>query len=92
MVVFRAVENRRSLVRAANTGISGFVDPAGRIILSTGLFEEAAVARELPLLKTRTFYTRFGDLFAGACLIAAIAGIIATWALSRKRGARQSPG
>ena len=92
MVVLRAVENRRALVRAANTGISGFVDPDGRITLSTGLFEEAAVAGELPLLETRTVYTRYGDLFAGACLIAAIAGIIATWALSRKRGARQSPG
>jgi apolipoprotein N-acyltransferase len=85
MVVFRAVENRRSLVRAANTGISGFVDPAGRITLSTDLFEEAAVARELPLLKTRTLYTRFGDLFAGTCLIAAIAGIISRSVVGRKK-------
>jgi apolipoprotein N-acyltransferase len=78
-------------VRAANTGISGFVDPAGRITLRTGLFEEAAIARELPLLETRTFYTRYGDLFAGACLIATIAGIIGTWVWSRKREGRQSP-
>ncbi|HSO20754.1 MAG TPA: apolipoprotein N-acyltransferase, partial [Desulfosarcina sp.] len=39
MAVFRAVENRRSLVRCANTGISGFVDPAGRVVAKTGLFE-----------------------------------------------------
>ena len=79
MVVFRAVENRRALVRAANTGISGFVDPAGRIISSTDLFKEAAVLEKLPLLKTRTFYTRYGDLFAKACLFATIAGIIWAW-------------
>lgn len=84
MVVFRAVENRRALVRAANTGISGFVDPAGRIISGTGLFKEAAVMERLPLLKTQTFYTRYGDLFAKACLFATLAGIIGTW-LRRRR-------
>jgi len=38
MAVFRAVENRKPLVRAANTGISGFIDSSGRIIASSGLF------------------------------------------------------
>ncbi len=71
MVVFRAVENRRSLVRSANTGISGFVDPTGRIMDPTPLFEDAVVTRSLPLLKTRTLYTRFGDVFAQACLVLA---------------------
>lgn len=89
MVAFRAVENRRALVRAANTGISGFVDPAGRITRSTGLYEEAAVVQKLPLLKTRTVYTRCGDLFAKACLFTTVAGIISAWLLPKIRARRQ---
>ena len=50
MAVLRAVENRRSLVRAANTGISGLIDPLGRITGETGLFTEIAVADSLPLM------------------------------------------
>lgn len=61
MAVFRAVENRRSLARAANTGISGFIDACGRILVSTDLFTEAVAARPLALIKTRSFYSRWGD-------------------------------
>lgn len=76
MAVFRAVENRRALVRAANTGISGFIDPAGRIIGSTPLFEDAVMTKSVPVLKEITFYTRFGDIFALACLAAAISAFL----------------
>jgi len=76
MTVFRAVENRRALARAANTGISGFIDPAGRILISTPLLEEAVVTRTLPLISEKTFYTRFGDLFALACLVGSVFVII----------------
>ncbi|MCK5204405.1 MAG: apolipoprotein N-acyltransferase, partial [Desulfobacterales bacterium] len=76
MTVLRAVENRRALARAANTGISGFIDPAGRILTSTPLLQEAAVTRTLPLIRKKTFYTRFGDLFAIACLAGTIFGIL----------------
>jgi apolipoprotein N-acyltransferase len=76
ITVFRAVENRRALARAANTGISGFIDPAGRILTSTPLLQEAAVTRTLPLIRSKTFYTRFGDLFALACLAGTIFGIL----------------
>ena len=68
MTVFRAVENRRALARSANTGISGFIDPAGRILGSTPLLEETVMTRSLPLLYQKTIYTRFGDVFAWACL------------------------
>jgi apolipoprotein N-acyltransferase len=76
MTVFRAVENRRALARAANTGISGFIDPAGRILTSTPLLQEAAVTQTLPLIHKKTFYTRFGDLFALACLVGTLFGIL----------------
>jgi apolipoprotein N-acyltransferase len=68
MSVFRAVENRRSLVRAANTGISGFIDPSGRIIETTQIFKDAVITQKVPLIQVETLYSRFGDLFAMTCL------------------------
>jgi apolipoprotein N-acyltransferase len=61
MAVFRAVENRRYLARAANTGISGFIDPCGRIVSPTALFQEAVVNQEVSLLKEPSFYSRWGE-------------------------------
>jgi apolipoprotein N-acyltransferase len=89
MTIFRAVENRRALARAANTGISGFIDPAGRILTTTPLLKEASLTRPLPMLRQMTFYTRFGDLFAIACLTGAIFAILLVLgksALRLKRG------
>lgn len=68
MTVFRAVENRRALVRSANTGISGFIDPVGRVLASTELLQEAAAIKTVPLMKEISVYTRIGDLFAMVCL------------------------
>lgn len=76
MTTFRAVENRRSIARSANTGISGFIDPAGRVSASTSLFEEATLTQTIPLLDTVSFYTRFGDLFALICVAAGIVIVI----------------
>lgn len=73
MVVFRAVECRRALVRAANTGISGFVDPAGRIRGSTHIFSDAALTQSAPFMHGKTPYVKIGDLFAWVCLIAVAA-------------------
>ncbi len=65
MAVFRAVENRRPLVRAANTGFSAFVDSHGKIIQVSDLFTEAMLCRELSLGgPSLTVYTRYGDFFA----------------------------
>lgn len=85
LAVLRAVENRRALARAANTGISGFVDPAGRRLDLTPLMEEAVAVRELPLAEVATFYTRFGDVFALACLALAAAAVIWTHIERRRR-------
>jgi len=76
MAVMRAVENRRSLIRAANTGISGFVDPVGRVLTSTDLFEDKALKQEIPVLKTETIYSRYGDFFAIICLLASLVGVM----------------
>jgi apolipoprotein N-acyltransferase len=61
MAVFRAVENRRCLARAANTGISGYIDANGRIRHTTGLYKEAVAVRPVALLKIASFYSRWGD-------------------------------
>ena len=68
MTVFRAVENRRSLARSANTGISGFIDPAGRILASTELLQDAVATQTVPLIREQSIYTRVGDIFAQLCL------------------------
>jgi apolipoprotein N-acyltransferase len=68
MAILRAVENRRALIRSANTGISGFIDPVGRIMAKTQLFQDAALTHEMPILNKKAFYTRHGDLLAMTCL------------------------
>ncbi len=87
LAVLRAVENRRALVRAANTGISGFIDPAGRILDPTALMTEAAVVRSLPLMEGATVYNRLGDAAAAACLGAALLAVMAAGA--RRLGKRR---
>ncbi|MGD9216323.1 MAG: apolipoprotein N-acyltransferase, partial [Desulfobacteraceae bacterium] len=70
MAVFRAVENRRYLARAANTGISGFIDPCGRIVSPTALFQEAVVSQKVSLLKEPSFYSRWGEWPLGVAVLA----------------------
>jgi apolipoprotein N-acyltransferase len=83
MAAFRAVENRRYMVRAANTGITAVVDPWGRVLESTRLFDTTVLVREVPFVAGTTFYTRHGDVFAQACAAAALALVAATL---RRRG------
>lgn len=61
MAVLRSVENRRFLARAANTGISGFIDPCGRILKTTQLNQEASATESIALLPMRSLYSRWGD-------------------------------
>ena len=62
----RAIENGRYLVRAANTGFSGIVDPYGRVRARTALYEPAIVVGEARFVRARTIYSRIGDVFAYA--------------------------
>ena len=70
IAVLRAVENRRALVRAANTGISGFILPSGETKAATRLFETTGLARTLPALTQTTVFTRRGDLLGMAAMVA----------------------
>ena len=75
MGVFRAVETRKTLVRAANTGISTFIDPMGRSQGASSLFSEYAYSQPVALLNGLTCYVRWGYLFPWVCLILTLAGL-----------------
>ncbi len=66
--ILRAIENRRWIVRSANTGISCFIDPYGNILQSTEINEKALLAQEIGISKQQTFYTKHGDLTGIACM------------------------
>jgi apolipoprotein N-acyltransferase len=68
MTVFRAVENRMPLVRAANTGITAIIDSKGHIRRMTQLFKEDYLTGDIRLGDEETIYTRYGDIFAKLCL------------------------
>jgi len=87
MTAFRAVENGRYVVRAANTGITAVVDARGRVIEATQLFEPTVLVRDVPLLSGTTFYARHGDVFAWSAL-GATAALTASL-LARERSRRK---
>lgn len=73
--VFRAIENRVNLVRSANTGVSCFINPWGKILnrVSDRFGRDVLVAGEksekLNIVSMASFYTAFGDIFSWLCLI-----------------------
>ena len=65
MAVFRAVENRRTLVRGTNAGITCTIEPDGEITAIAEPFTETYMISTIPVYdETETLYTRFGDWFA----------------------------
>jgi apolipoprotein N-acyltransferase len=84
MVIFRAVENRVPIVRAANTGISAVIDPTGRLVQQTDLFVRTWIKDRISLAeRPATFYTRFGELFAYSCLL--LTAVALGWGAVRYR-------
>ncbi len=80
--VFRAVENRLFLLRAANTGVSGFIDAYGRIVslvkdkAGRNIFVDGYSTEEISLKnKNSSFYTRYGDIFIIFCFLIILYGI-----------------
>jgi apolipoprotein N-acyltransferase len=83
IAVFRAVENRVFIARAANTGITGFIDPRGKIIKKGEIFTEEAMSETIRLSKKKTFYTLYGDVFAWVC--SGLSLLLLGYPLSQKR-------
>ncbi|WP_083200194.1 apolipoprotein N-acyltransferase [Thermodesulfovibrio sp. N1] len=69
IAVFRAIENRKPLIRSANSGISGFIDSSGRIINKTNLFERKYFVSDIQINNKISFYTKYGDIFAYICIV-----------------------
>jgi apolipoprotein N-acyltransferase len=64
MASMRAIEQGRYLARSANTGISGIVDPYGRVVARSGIFEQVGLVGEARFLTGRTAYSLIGDAIA----------------------------
>jgi apolipoprotein N-acyltransferase len=82
MSVFRAVENRVSLLRCANSGITSIIDPLGRIQgkvsdqKGNDIMVSGILTTQVPKPLGQTFYTKHGDIFAIICTILSIVFII----------------
>jgi apolipoprotein N-acyltransferase len=81
--IFRAVENRIWILRAANTGISEIVDPYGRIVAQTKLGERAALVGKIGSQAGITLFQRHGSVLAKICLAV---GLMAALFLSFTKG------
>jgi apolipoprotein N-acyltransferase len=69
MSVFRAVETRRFVVRAATTGTSAVIDPYGRLVATQAADTPGVVTAAVAGGTTLTPYVRFGDAFAVLCVL-----------------------
>lgn len=87
MSLMRAVENRIYMVRAANSGISAVIDPAGRIVSRTALFETAVLSDTIRLRAGGlTVFTKVGRYFPFTCLVISV--IVIAVILLRRRKAK----
>jgi apolipoprotein N-acyltransferase len=88
---FRAIEQRRSLVRVTNTGVSAFVDPVGRLIKRSGLWTKEVLIDRVPMMRGRTVYAELGDWLGWGCVILALAGIGRAIRLARQSKEQEKP-
>lgn len=80
----RSIEQGRYLARSANTGISGIVDPYGRVVRQSRIFERAVLTGDVRMLAGRTVYGTIGDSCAYACVVLTFAALFMAASLRRR--------
>ena len=85
IVRMRAAENNRWIVRGTNDGVSGAVDPAGRLVRTLPEFEESSARVPYSYVTETTFYTRHGDWFVLLCAVGSVAALAGAALPSRRR-------
>jgi apolipoprotein N-acyltransferase len=75
--IFRAVENRRTVLRAANNGISAVIDPWGRVLAKTTLNQKTVLVAPAPLYQVQAGFPLYGHWFAWAAMLMISAFLLA---------------
>jgi apolipoprotein N-acyltransferase len=75
----RAIENRRWIIRSANTGVSCFISPEGEILDAAGYWTPVAIEGIVSMNHKMTFYTRCGDYIGRIALYTALILLIYSW-------------
>jgi apolipoprotein N-acyltransferase len=83
----RAVEEGRTIVQAAVTGISAVIEPTGATRQATGLYQETVLRAQVPPRAALTPYTRFGRAIEAGLIAVTVAGLLLAGLLWRRRGA-----
>ncbi|RMD86200.1 MAG: apolipoprotein N-acyltransferase [Calditrichaeota bacterium] len=86
MSVFRAIENRISIARCANTGVSMFIDPYGRVLKQSAIFKDEYLVAPVTLRSTSTFFTRNGNVFSRGVSLVGLFFIFFAGVLKRHAG------
>ncbi len=92
MARFRAIENRRYLLRGTNNGITAIVDPYGRVRREIPRNQEGILTGHFRYVSKKTFYTEHGDVFAWLCVAVAAGVVIALMLKPVSRLARNAEG
>ena len=91
-MILRAIETRSGVVRSANTGISGYIDPLGRVQGATDIFVPATRTYRVQTSDARTLFVLVGDWVGWACIAAsAVLVALARWRSPRRRGRAELP-
>ena len=75
----RAVEQRKSIVRSANTGISGFIDFKGEVLQKSKWDQPICLTANVGLNNVKTFYSQFGDYIGRVCVFLAVILLISAF-------------
>jgi apolipoprotein N-acyltransferase len=79
MVRMRAIENHRWILRSTNTGITGAIDPSGRVVAALPRHIRSSINVPFGYQKDLTFYTRHGDLLAYLCALVTLAALVGSY-------------